>query len=134
MKALLLLVPCVLALAAPFYNRDEPRLLVAVQALDGISAAVLGVLVPLTVADIARRSGHFNLAQGAVGCAVGIGASISTTVVGALADRLGSHAAFTTMAIVAGVGLAAVALLMPETRPAGDADGVTATGTPDPGG
>ena len=27
MKALLLLVPCVRALAAPFYNRDEPRLL-----------------------------------------------------------------------------------------------------------
>ena len=26
MKAVLLLVPCVLALAAPFYNRDEPRL------------------------------------------------------------------------------------------------------------
>ena len=27
MKAVLLLVPCVLALAAPLYNRDEPRLL-----------------------------------------------------------------------------------------------------------
>lgn len=26
MKAVLLLVPCVLALATPFYNRDEPRL------------------------------------------------------------------------------------------------------------
>lgn len=27
MKAVLLLLPCVLALAAPLYNRDEPRLL-----------------------------------------------------------------------------------------------------------
>ena len=26
MKAALLLAPCVLALAAPFYDRDEPRL------------------------------------------------------------------------------------------------------------
>lgn len=26
MKAFLLLVPCVLALATPLYNRDEPRL------------------------------------------------------------------------------------------------------------
>ena len=112
----------------------DPRLLVAVQALDGISAAVLGVLVPLTVADIAGRSGHFNLAQGAVGCAVGIGASISTTVVGALADRLGSHAAFTAMAIVAGLGLAAIVFLMPETRPAPEGDAEPATGAPDPGG
>lgn len=26
MKAILLIIPCVLALAAPLYNRDEPRL------------------------------------------------------------------------------------------------------------
>ena len=103
----------------------DPRLLVAIQALDGISAAVLGVLVPLTIADVAGRTGRFNLAQGAVGCAVGIGAAISATAVGAIADRLGSHAAFTTMAVVATLGVAVAWLLMPETRP--EPEGVSPT-------
>jgi hypothetical protein len=35
---------------------------------------VFGVMVPLIVADIAFGSGHFNLAQGIVGTATGIGA------------------------------------------------------------
>ncbi len=65
---------------------EDPQLLVLVQILDGASAAALGVLVPLTIADLTRGSGHFNLAQGAVGCAMGIGASISTTLAGYVAD------------------------------------------------
>ena len=98
----------------------DPGLLVAVQILDGVSAAVLGVLVPLTIADVAATSGRFNLAQGTVGCAVGIGASISTTVVGSLADHLGSNTAFITMAVVAALGFVTVLLFMPETRPASE--------------
>ena len=100
-----------------FASTTDPTLLVAVQALDGISAAVLGVLVPLTIADVAGRSGRFNLAQGTIGCAVGIGASISTTAVGLLADTLGSHTAFLAMAAVAALAVALTALAMPETRP-----------------
>jgi len=53
--------------------------IVAAQLLDGISAATLGVLIPLVIADVTRGSGRFNLAQGAVGAAVGIGASASTS-------------------------------------------------------
>ena len=49
----------------------DPYLLVAVQLLDGISAAVLGVMVPLIIADLTRGTGHFNLAQGVVGTAIG---------------------------------------------------------------
>src|SRR5437773_13753 len=60
----------------------DPRLLVAVQLLDGISAAVFGVLVPLTIADITRGTGRFNLAQGIVGSITAIGASLSTTLAG----------------------------------------------------
>ncbi len=105
-----------------FAATTDPTLLVAVQALDGISAAVLGVLVPLTIADVAGRSGHFNLAQGTIGCAVGIGASVSATAVGLLADTLGSHAAFLAMAGVAGLAVLLTALAMPETRPAEPAE------------
>ena len=53
---------------------SDPYLLVAVQVFDGITAAVLSVMVPLIVADVAFGSGHFNLAQGIVGTATGIGA------------------------------------------------------------
>ncbi|WP_131113022.1 MFS transporter [Lichenihabitans psoromatis] len=103
-----------------FSLTSDPRILVAVQALDGVSAAALGVLVPLTIADVTAKAGRFNLAQGAVGCAVGIGAAISTTIAGSLSDHFGSHLAFVTMATVAGFGFLAVWLFMPETldRPA----------------
>lgn len=95
----------------------DPNLAVAVQLLDGISAAVLGVLVPLVIADVTRESGHFNLAQGMVGCASGIGASVSTTLIGYITDRFGSYASFTTMTSIAMVGMWTVWLLMPETQP-----------------
>lgn len=98
-----------------FALTSEPYILVAIQVLDGISAAVLGVLVPLTVADVARGP-HFNLAQGTVGCAMGIGASISTVLSGYMADTWGSYTAFMGMAAVAMLGLGGVAMLMPETR------------------
>jgi len=93
----------------------QPHLIVAFQILDGVSAAILGVLVPLTVADITRNSGHFNLAQGTVGCAMGIGASISTVLSGYIADTFGSYNAFVVLAFLAAIGLAAVIFLMPET-------------------
>ncbi|HVJ34835.1 MAG TPA: MFS transporter [Terriglobia bacterium] len=99
----------------------QPHLIVIFQVLDGVSAAILGVLVPLTVADVTRGSGHFNLAQGTVGCAMGIGASISTVLSGYITDTFGSYNAFIVLAILAGCGLAAVTFLMPETRPEGNA-------------
>jgi predicted MFS family arabinose efflux permease len=95
---------------------SDPYVLVAVQVFDGVTAAVFGVMVPLIIADVAFGSGHFNFAQGVVGTATGIGASLSTVVAGFIADRFGSPAAFTTLAAVAASGVAVVWLLMPETR------------------
>ena len=94
----------------------NPYLLVAVQVLDGITAATLGIMVPLMVADITRGTGRFNLAQGIVGTAVGIGASISPTLAGYLTDTFGSSAAFLGLAVIAAVGFAGVWGLMPETQ------------------
>ena len=95
----------------------DPNFLVAVQLLDGISAAMLGVMGPLIVADITRDTGRFNLAQGIMGTAIGIGASISTTFAGQMSDHFGNAAAFFGLAGVAAAGLALVWALMPETRP-----------------
>lgn len=101
-----------------FATVTNPQLLVAVQVLDGITAATLGVMVPLMIADIARGTGHFNLAQGIIGTAVGIGASISPALSGYLSDQFGSPVAFLGLTAIAAFGLAAVWLLLPETRPA----------------
>ena len=99
-----------------FASVSDPYLLVAVQLFDGITAAVFAVLIPLTVADVAFGSGHFNLAQGIVGTATGIGASLSTVLAGYVSDKFGSGVAFMGLAGVAALGLVMIALIMPETR------------------
>jgi predicted MFS family arabinose efflux permease len=99
-----------------FANVTDPYLLVAVQLFDGVTAAVFSVMVPLVVADVAFGSGHFNLAQGIVGTATGIGASLSTVLAGYVSDQFGSRAAFTGLAAVAAAGLAMIWFVMPETR------------------
>jgi MFS family permease len=101
---------------ALFATVRDPYLLVAVQIFDGITAAVFSVMVPLIVADVAFGSGHFNLAQGIVGTATGVGASLSTVLAGSASDRYGSSIAFIGLSAVAAFGLALIWLLMPETR------------------
>jgi MFS family permease len=114
-----LLFFCFAALAArgvlfAYVNGSFP--VVAVQILDGVCAAILGVILPLVVADITRGTGRFNLGLGIVGSAVGIGAALSTTLAGYASDHFGSSVAFFSLAFIAGCGLALVCLL-PETRP-----------------
>ncbi len=95
----------------------SPSLLVVVQLLDGVTAAVFSVMVPLVVADLTRGTGRFNLGQGILGTATGIGASLSTTLAGYIIDHFGGPAAFATLAAIALAGFAVVWFLMPETRP-----------------
>jgi MFS family permease len=100
-----------------FATVGDPYVLVAVQVFDGITAAVFSVMVPLIVADVTFGSGHFNLAQGIVGTATGIGAALSTVLAGYVSDRFGSVFAFTGLAAIAAAGLALIWVAMPETRP-----------------
>jgi predicted MFS family arabinose efflux permease len=99
-----------------FATVRDPYLLVAVQVFDGITAAVFAVMIPLIVADVAFGSGHFNLAQGIVGTATGIGASLSTALGGYVSDRFGNATAFIGLSGVAATGLLLILLVMPETR------------------
>ncbi len=95
---------------------SNPYALVAVQLLDGVSAAALGVMVPLIVADVTRGTGRFNLALGFIGSAVGIGASASTTLAGYLSDHFGSAVAFFGLAGIAAAGVALAIAALPETK------------------
>jgi MFS family permease len=91
--------------------------LVAIEALDGVSATVVGLAIPLIAADLTRRNGYLNLAIGSIGLAGGLGATASTTAAGWVADTLGAPVAFFGLALVGLVALAMVWRLMPETRP-----------------
>ena len=77
-----------------FASVTNPELLVVVQLLDGVTAAVFSVMVPLVVADLTRGTGRFNLGQGIVGTFVGIGASLCATLAGYMSDHFGSASAF----------------------------------------
>jgi MFS family permease len=101
-----------------FASVTDPTLLLAVQLLDGITAAVFAVMVPLVVADLTRGTGRFNLGQGIIGTATGVGATLSATLAGYMSDRFGSPSAFAALAAIALFGFGMVWLFMPETRPA----------------
>ncbi|MDB5395543.1 MAG: Major facilitator superfamily transporter [Rhodospirillales bacterium] len=101
-----------------FALTTQPVPVLAVQTLNGIASASFLIMVPLVTSDVAGRSGHFNLALGFVGFAIGIGGTFSTTLAGWVADHAGESAAF---AALAAIGMAATLLLwgaMPETLPA----------------
>jgi MFS family permease len=95
----------------------DPLFLVGLQLLDGISAAIVGVLTVLVTADLTHGTGRFNLAQGIVGTASGLGAALSTALFGLAAANFDWAATFLSMASVGLLAASIMWLLMPETRP-----------------
>ena len=94
---------------------DNPYWLVSVQLLDGVGAGIFGALFPLVVADLTRGTGHFNVSQGAIATAAGLGGALSTAAAGLIIVKAGYSAAFLFLAAVAGAGLIGFATMMPET-------------------
>jgi MFS family permease len=94
---------------------DNPYWLVSVQLLDGVGAGIFGALFPLVVADLTRGTGHFNISQGAIATAAGLGGALSTAVAGFIIVKAGYSAAFLFLATVAGAGLTGFCIMMPET-------------------
>jgi len=95
---------------------DNAYWLVGVQLLDGIGAGIYGAIFPVVVADLMRGTGRFNVAQGAVITAQGVGAALSTTLAGLVVVHAGYDAAFLTLAAVAAAGVLVFLLAMPETK------------------
>jgi MFS family permease len=106
----------ILPIRAVLYTlSDNSFWLVGVQVLDGVGAGIFGALTPLVIADIMRGTGRYNLAQGAIATAQGIGASSSGLAAGVIVDHFGYSAAFLAAGAAAAVALAVFALWMPET-------------------
>jgi MFS family permease len=107
----------VLALRGMLYPlSDNPYWLVAVQMLDGVGAGIFGALFPLVVADLTRGTGHFNVSQGAIATAAGLGGALSTAVAGLIVVYAGYSAAFLVLAGISGLGLVVFLTMMPETK------------------
>jgi MFS family permease len=102
--------------SALFSLMPAPGLLIAIQMLDGLSGATLGVLTALVVADLTSGTGRFNLAQGLVGALSGIGASLSTSISGVVVERFGQTAGFLSVTAVGLFAVAIVVAFMPETK------------------
>ncbi len=93
----------------------HPAYVVLVQALDGISAAVFGVMLPLVAADLTRGTRRFNLCMGLLGLTAGAGATLSTAISGLVADRVGNGPALLALAAAGLAGVLGL-LALQETR------------------
>lgn len=116
-RPLLLLGLGVLPIRSAFFALTvDPGSLVAVQVLDGLSGATLGVLTALVIADLTKGTGRFNLAQGLVGTLSGIGAALSTSLSGFVVASYGQVAGFWGITVVGVLAVAILWLFFPETK------------------
>src|ERR1700742_3593648 len=128
-KPLFLLGFGVLALRGLLYTLSKGAVyLIAVQSLDGVGAAIFGVLWVIIISDLAKGTGRFNLLQGAIQSALGLGAFLSNFLAGFVVKSLGHNSGFLGLAGIASIGLVFFALFMPETKD----QSIHKTATPSP--
>lgn len=115
-KTFFLAALLVLPVRGVLYTLSDDRFwLVGVQLLDGVGAGIFGAIFPVIVADLMRGTGRFNLAQGAVITAQGIGAALSTSLAGLIVVHFGYSAAFVTLGAIGAMGAAIFLFAMPDT-------------------
>lgn len=116
-KPIFLLGFAVLPIRGVLYTlSNNPYFLVSVQILDGIAGGIFGVLSVLVVADLTKGTGRFNVTQGALNTAIGIGAALSNLLAGFVVQKAGYNVGFLGLAAIAAVATAVFWFLMPETK------------------
>lgn len=108
-----------------FSMTSSPFAVVAIQLLDGVAAGIFGVIGVVIASDVMRGTGRFNLAQGLMGLAVGLGAALSNIVGGYVVEKFGFTTGFMTLAAISALALVFFAVFMPETRPDEDSGSTT---------
>ena len=117
-KPLLLIGFGVLPLRGVFYTLvHNPAILIAIQILDGVANAIFGVVSILVVADRTRATGRFNLVQGSLATAVGLGAALSNTFGGKLIQHFSYRVSFLSLGGIAALAFLVLWLAIPETLP-----------------
>jgi MFS family permease len=116
-KPIFLLGFAVLPIRGVLYTlSNNPYFLVSVQILDGIGAGIFGVLSVLIVADLTKGTGRFNVTQGMLNTAIGIGAGLSNLLAGFVVQKAGYNVGFLMLAAIAAVATGVFWFLVPETN------------------
>src|SRR5262249_35051224 len=105
-----------------FALTSDPRMMIAIQCLDGVTGAIITVLTILIIADVTKGTGRFNLAQGVFATLTGFAAAISPGFFGALELRFSDAAGLFTMAFGLALGMVLLWFALPETKPKEYAD------------
>jgi MFS family permease len=117
-KPLLMVGFGVLPIRALLYTlTHSTESLIAIQVLDGVANAIFVVVAILVVADRTRATGRFNLVQGSLATAVGLGAALSTTFGGKLIQHFSYRISFLSLGAVAAVAFLLLWTAIPETLP-----------------
>jgi MFS family permease len=103
--------------AALYAILPGPYALVICQVLSGVSGAAFGVMMTVVANDLTHDSGRFNLTLGALGVAISVGASLSTSFAGIVAAAFGGEIAYFGLASMGFCGLLLLWFGMPETGP-----------------
>jgi MFS family permease len=115
-KPLLMIGFGVLPIRALLYTlTHNTESLIAIQLLDGVANAIFGVVSILVVADRTRATGRFNLVQGGLATAVGLGAALSTTFGGKLIQHFSYRISFLSLGAIALLAFALLWTAIPET-------------------
>ncbi len=116
-KPLLMVGFGVLPIRALLYTlTHNTESLIAIQLLDGVANAIFGVVSILVVADRTRATGRFNLVQGSLATAVGLGAALSTTFGGKLIQHFSYRISFLSLGAIAALAFVLLWTAIPETR------------------
>ncbi|NYF53620.1 MFS transporter [Tunturiibacter gelidoferens] len=91
--------------------------LIAIQILDGVANAIFVVVSILVVADRTRGTGRFNLVQGSLATAVGLGAALSNTFGGELIQHFSYRISFVSLGAIAALAFVLLWTAIPETLP-----------------
>jgi MFS family permease len=103
--------------AALFAISDDSYWVIGFELLDGVSAGIFAMMMPLIVADGMRGTGRYNLALGVVGTMQGIGASVSLYSSGLAVEMLGYRLGFIGLCVAGVAALLVILVGLPETRP-----------------
>ena len=115
-KPLLMVGFGVLPIRAILYTlAHNTESLIAIQVLDGVANAIFVVVSILVVADRTRGTGRFNLAQGSLATAVGIGAALSNTFGGELIQHFSYRISFLSLGVIAVLAFVLLWTAIPET-------------------
>lgn len=98
-----------------FSITKDPNILVSLQALDGISAGIFGLMLTLVISDLTKETGRFNATLTTMGMFFTLTNGIANLIFGFTTAKYGYPAAFSAMASCAFAGGFLIWGLVPET-------------------